>query len=253
MATTTQEIVLLSGHIETPSSPACDSEIISDSELDTMTDQTLVEYAGNRIVKFAVEIRPVLIKVQQRFKDAKKAGRPFLGYTNFDDFCIAFWNYTGRQIRNIINGTPTPKKLPGGKKPRRKSNSQVVQEGLEHQIEVESRKARERGFEEGRIAERRAQEILRRNAEKSGTGFAGRHAQSMAMPTASQMTADLATFYAKLTNDLTALTKFLKSNPDPDERAKTETQELIRTLRTFSKDAAERAGRLDEALRVTVQ
>ncbi len=136
MATTTMEIVLPTGSIEAVSTPASDSEIISDSELDSMTDQVLVEYAGNQIVKFAVEIRPVLIKVHQRFKDAKKAGRPFLGYTNFDDFCIAFWNYTGRQIRNIINGTPTPK-LAGGKKALRKSNRQIVQEGLEHQIEVE--------------------------------------------------------------------------------------------------------------------
>ena len=74
-----------------------------------------------------------------------------------------------------------------------------------------------------------------------------------ATQSASCVTAKLATFYAGLTTELTALTKSLKSNPDPDERARTEAKELIRSLETFSRDAAERAARLDEALRVTVQ
>jgi hypothetical protein len=88
------------------------SEIISDTQITAMTDLALVDYVGTRIVKFAMEIRPLVVEVHTRFMAETKAGRKFVGYTNFDKFCEDFWNYTGRQIRNIINGTPTPKRLP---------------------------------------------------------------------------------------------------------------------------------------------
>jgi hypothetical protein len=137
------------GVLEIPLS--ADAEIISDSALDSMTDPDIVEYAAQRIVKFAVEIRPVLIKVHERFLAEKKAGRPFLGHTNFDKFCLAFWNYTGRQIRNIINGTPTPAtRKEAGPGRLRKSNRQAVEEDRERQAE----QARQEGIQEGRRIER---------------------------------------------------------------------------------------------------
>jgi hypothetical protein len=92
------------------------SEIISDTQITAMTDLALVDYVGTRIVKFAMEIRPLVVEVHTRFMAETKAGRKFVGYTNFDKFCEDFWNYTGRQIRNIINGTPTPKRLPSSRK-----------------------------------------------------------------------------------------------------------------------------------------
>jgi hypothetical protein len=224
-----------------------DSEIISASELDTMTDNAIVEYAAQRIVKFAMEIRPVLVKVHERFMSEKKANRPFLGYTNFDQFCLAFWNYTGRQIRNIINGTPTPKRLPAAKKPRRKTNRQVVEEGIERQQAIEVQKAREKGFEEGQVAERKAQEILNRKAAKSGAIFDPN--PGVQLP--SLLTAELTISWAGTIAKLKALTKSLKS--ESDEFVKTEARELARTLRNFSKDAADRAERLEEALRMRVR
>lgn len=67
---------------------------------------------------------------------------------------------------------------------------------------------------------------------------------------ASPITARLTTFYSGLTTELAALTKGLKSNGELDERVQIEAQNLARTLRSFSKDAAERADRIDESLQV---
>jgi hypothetical protein len=89
------------------------SEIISESDIAGMSDRELVEYVGSRIVKFAIEIRPLVVEVHKRFMAEKEAGRKFFGYSNFDTFCEDFWKYSGRQIRNIINGTPTPKRIGG--------------------------------------------------------------------------------------------------------------------------------------------
>src|SRR5260221_9743539 len=78
-------------------------------DLDKMTDQALVNYAGKLIVKFASELRPVFMKVHERFVLRKLKGKPFLGYTDWDKFCLDFWNYTGRHVRRIINGEGLPK------------------------------------------------------------------------------------------------------------------------------------------------
>lgn len=127
------------------------TEIISAEELENLTDEALVEYAACRIVKFAMDIRPVLVEVHTRFFAEKKAGRSFLGYTDFDKFCLDALNYTSRQIRNIISGTPTPTSAKStARKPRCKPSRQVVEEGLERQ----AAQAHQEGIREGRRIER---------------------------------------------------------------------------------------------------
>lgn len=60
----------------------------------------------------------------------------------------------------------------------------------------------------------------------------------------------LAMLFAKLTSDLTALTQHLKADPAPNVRTKAQAHEVVVALRKFSNDAAERAERLDDTLRM---
>ncbi len=74
-----------------------------------MSDSQLVNYIGRQFTKFLLEMRPYLIEVHTRFIQKRAAGRPFLGYTDWDKFCPDFFNYTGRHVRRIINGEGLPK------------------------------------------------------------------------------------------------------------------------------------------------
>jgi hypothetical protein len=56
------------------------SEIISDPDFASMPDRALVEYVGGRIVKFAMEIHPLVVEVHKRFMQKTKAGRKFVSY-----------------------------------------------------------------------------------------------------------------------------------------------------------------------------
>jgi hypothetical protein len=84
--------------------------LASNASPDKMSDHQLVNYIGKRLTKFLVEIRPYLIEMQSRFVQKKAEGRPFLGYTDFDRFCIDVLSYTGRHVRRIINGDGLPKR-----------------------------------------------------------------------------------------------------------------------------------------------
>jgi len=61
---------------------------------------------------------------------------------------------------------------------------------------------------------------------------------------------ELATLFAKLSSDLTALTHFLKTAPAPTTRNRAEAQAVVDCLRKFSTDAVERADRLEDTLRM---
>jgi hypothetical protein len=151
-----------------------------------------------------------------------------------------------RRLRRLLEGVNPDEKH---RNHRKKSDRQIVEEGIDGQHAIELRQAREKGFEEGWAAGRKDQELLSKKAEELGATFDPN--PGVRLP--SSVTAELTTFYAGLIAKLKALTKCLKSNPEPDALVKTEAQELVRALRTFSKDAADRAERLDEALRVKVQ
>jgi modification methylase len=63
---------------------------------------------------------------------------------------------------------------------------------------------------------------------------------------------ELAALFARLNSDLTALTQHLKADSAPNVRTKAKAQEVAVALRKFSNDAAERAERLEDALRIAV-
>ena len=87
---------------------------------DEMSDQALVNYVGKQFTKFLLEMRPYLIEVHTRFLTKKAKGRPFLGYTDWDKFCVDFFHYTGRHVRRIINGEglrKRPKHLAAAEQP----------------------------------------------------------------------------------------------------------------------------------------
>jgi hypothetical protein len=75
-----------------------------------MSDRQLVNYVGKQITKFLFEMRPYLIEVHTRFLQKKVEGHPFLDYTDWDKFCLEFFNYTGRHVRRIISGEGLPKR-----------------------------------------------------------------------------------------------------------------------------------------------
>src|SRR5258708_38083179 len=86
------------------------------SEVGHMSDKKLVEFVQDRVNKFAHEMRPLFIEVQERFKrSVHLKHKPFLGkYRDFDTFCSEVLNYSGRHIRRIIAGEAMPKlKEPG--------------------------------------------------------------------------------------------------------------------------------------------
>ena len=61
---------------------------------------------------------------------------------------------------------------------------------------------------------------------------------------------ELSVLFEKLNSDLTALSHHLKANSAPNVRAKAQAQQVVVSLRKFSNDAAERAERLDDTLRI---
>jgi hypothetical protein len=74
-----------------------------------MSDRQLVNFVGKQFTKFLLEMRPYLIEVHKRFIEKKAIGKPFLDYTDWDKFCVEFFNYTGRHVRRIISGEGLPK------------------------------------------------------------------------------------------------------------------------------------------------
>jgi hypothetical protein len=76
---------------------------------DKMSDQQLNKYVRNGFTKFLSEMRPYLIELQTRWHQRRIRGRPFLSYTNWDDYCAAELNYTGRHVNRIISGEALPK------------------------------------------------------------------------------------------------------------------------------------------------
>jgi hypothetical protein len=151
-----------------------------------------------------------------------------------------------RRLRRLLEGVNPDTKH---RNRRKKSNRHIVEEGIERQHAIEVQQARDKGFEEGRAAERKAQEILAKKAAKLGATFDPN--SGVQLP--SSVTAELTISWAGLIAKLKALTKSLKSNPVPDSLVKTEADELVRALRIFSKDAAERAELLEQALLAKVQ
>jgi hypothetical protein len=101
-------------------------------DLSKMSDKKLVNYVGERMVKFLVEIRPGLIELHSRFTQRRAQGRPFMGYTNWDVFCEALLHYTGRDVNRIISGEAfkKPKALPQQTIPTKRSKPLLADKAL---------------------------------------------------------------------------------------------------------------------------
>ena len=84
------------------------SDILSD--IGRMSDHKLVEFVQTRVTKFAREMRPLFIEVEERFKRSVHIKhKAFLGkYTNWDTFCVEVLNFSGRHVRRIIAGEAMP-------------------------------------------------------------------------------------------------------------------------------------------------
>lgn len=99
------------------------SDILSD--IGRMSDRKLVEFVQTRVTKFAREMRPLFIEVEERYKRSVHIKhKPFLGkYTSWDVFCTEVLNFSGRHVRRIIAGEATPTlKEPGAAGAQTKKN-----------------------------------------------------------------------------------------------------------------------------------
>jgi hypothetical protein len=83
-----------------------------------MSDRKLVAFVQTRVTKFAHEMRPLFIEVQERFKrSVHLKHKPFLEkYSSWDVFCVEVLNFTARHVNRIIAGEamPVPKELGEG-------------------------------------------------------------------------------------------------------------------------------------------
>jgi hypothetical protein len=79
-------------------------------DIDGLTDAVLFTYmrAGLRL---SVQIlSPFCQSFIERFKKAKKEKKDFHGFTDFNRAAERLTGYSGRQVRNLAAGTPTPPK-----------------------------------------------------------------------------------------------------------------------------------------------
>ena len=122
-------------------------------KVDELTDPELFRYmrVGLRIsLRITAEIlRPLCASFMKRFKRAKKAGKDFHGHTDFDRAAEKLTGYSGRQVRNLAAGTPTPprpKQLTAAKK-------LAQQEARRRQDQVDLANARAVAIRKARTAE----------------------------------------------------------------------------------------------------
>lgn len=75
-----------------------------------------------------------------------------------------------RRLRRALEGV-NPDKKHRNKRKKFKSNAEIAEEGRERQAAIEVKQARDRGFEEGRAAEKKVEELLAKKAAKSVPTF----------------------------------------------------------------------------------
>jgi hypothetical protein len=112
---------------------------------------------------FMVQSFALLGQVRQDFLDKGKDETILDCYT-WSAYCQNVLGISESHVRNMLAKTgsnPASKFAP--KKPHKKSNRQIANEGAERQASIEVQQARDRGFEEGRAAEKKAHAILAAN------------------------------------------------------------------------------------------
>jgi hypothetical protein len=114
-----------------------------------------------KYVKFIGDLVPEIIEVRQDFLD-KGDDETICGCRTFTEYCTKVLRASASHIRNLIAGQNPANKF-SAKNPHRrfrKTNRQIADEGAERQHAIEVQEAYDRGFEDGRAAEKKAQEIL---------------------------------------------------------------------------------------------
>jgi hypothetical protein len=86
-------------------------------QVDALTDEEVAGglHTGGMLIHVASKfLKAYAVSFKARFAERKKAKAKFCGeyYSDFDRAAKALTGYTGQQIRNIANGTPTPKPAP---------------------------------------------------------------------------------------------------------------------------------------------
>lgn len=92
------------------------SEIISDfsavvghvQDVDSLTDTALFTHMKEGLRVTVQILQPLCMSFMKRFKKAKNDQKDFHGYTDFDRAAERLTGYSGRQVRNLAAGTPTP-------------------------------------------------------------------------------------------------------------------------------------------------
>jgi hypothetical protein len=124
---------------------------------------------------FMVQSFALLGQVRQDFLDKGK-DETILGCSTWRAYCQNVLGYSESHVRNMLaksGNNPASKFAP--KKPHRKSNRQIVNEGAERQAAIEVQQARDLGFEDGEKSGFKKAEILAKAQEKAnGTGQLGR-------------------------------------------------------------------------------
>jgi len=150
-----------------PSSPGAAIKRMSAEELHKEIIGTYVSLGEN-----AYMYQALVVDARRRMAKGERVG----GYETWTEYADCYLKRHDetlptclRRLRRALEGDNPDTKHDGSKKRRNKSksNRQVAEEGAERQHAVEVQQARDRGFEEGRAAERQAQEILAKKKNKA--------------------------------------------------------------------------------------
>jgi hypothetical protein len=80
------------------------------TDINKLSDATLFNFMRDGLRVTAQILRPFCASFIQRFKKAKADKKDFHGYTDFNRAAERLTGYSGRQVRNLAAGTPTPVK-----------------------------------------------------------------------------------------------------------------------------------------------
>jgi len=78
------------------------------ADVENLSDKALFVFMRNGLQLTSRLLRPFCVSFMARFKKAKADNKEFHGYTDFNRAAERLTGYSGRQIRNIAAGTPTP-------------------------------------------------------------------------------------------------------------------------------------------------
>ncbi len=143
------------------------SSSIAQMSNDELHNEIIATYA-NIVEDFAM-YKALVLDARRRMAAGEKVG----GYTTWAEYVDLYLKRIDeslpsclRRLRRLLEGD-NPDTKHRNKRKKFKSNAEIVEAGRERQTAIEVRQARDRGFEEGRVAEKKAQEFLANKAAES--------------------------------------------------------------------------------------